>query len=352
MLKVFTKIESVQKQWGAIKIPDFLNINFLQVYYQNHPHVKHLFVVDTDMRLYAHIFKITFNKTKNYLKSNSVANIFLSFINFDVLYLTNSYITNVPAFVSNKAINLKQLLNTIKHNYSLIVIPDFLFEKMIVEDVNYTKIEVEQEMVLDIRINWSGLEDYISDLKKKYRNKVKSIIKQTNNLEIRNLDSNDLEVYAMDMQTLFNQVARSSRFKGPEFNTASFGSFVSQGFMSVDGYFLNDKLVGFSSEIHKEEMLYSYFVGFDKSLNKSFPIYGRILLESITRAIKLKKERLILGRTANEFKSNFGAYPIKSFVYLKVENRFLRAVLRPIYSKLSVSKWIMRNPLKSKTNSE
>ena len=219
MLKVFTKIESVHKQWGAIKLPDFLHINFLQVYYQNHPKVKHLFVMDTDMRLYAHIFKITFNKTKNYLKSNSVANIFLSFINFDVLYLTNSYITNVPAFVSNKAINLKQLLNTIKHNYSLIVIPDFLFEKMIVEDVNYTKIEVEQEMVLDIRINWSGLEDYISDLKKKYRNKVKSIIKQTNNLEIRNLDSNDLEVYAIDMQTLFNQVARSSRFKGPEFKS-------------------------------------------------------------------------------------------------------------------------------------
>ena len=38
-------------------------------------------------------------------------------------------------------------------------------------------------------------------------------------------------------------------------------------------------------------------------------------------AIHLKKERLILGRTANEYKSNFGAVPIKSYIYLKIENK-------------------------------
>jgi hypothetical protein len=176
---------------------------------------------------------------------------------------------------------------------------------------------------------------------------VKNIIKQTNDLQLRNLDSDDLEVYAMDIQALFNQVATSSRFKGPEFNTGSFVSFVKQGFMRVDGYFLNDKLVGFASEIQKEKILYSYFVGFDKNLNKSFPIYGRILLENITTAIRMKKERLILGRTANEYKSNFGAFPIKSYIYLKVENKFLRAILRPIYSKLRINKWTQRSPFKS-----
>lgn len=346
MLKVFTKIEKVQKEWGKINLPTFLDINFLQVYYEKHPHMKHLFVLGTNMRLYAQIFNLTFNKTKNYLQNNSIRNIFLNFINFNTLYLTNAYMTNIPAFISEKAINLKELLKTIKYNYSLVVIPDFLFERMIVENDHYTKIEVEEEMILDLKNEWNELDDYISDLKKKYRNKINSIIKKTNNLKIRKLSIDDLKTYSRDIKELFNQVATSSRFKGPEFNTDSYMSFVKQNFMSVDGYFLNKKMVGFSSTIKNEKILYSYFVGFDKMLNKSFPIYGRILIENIATAIHLKKERLILGRTANEYKSNFGAFPIKSYIYLKIENKILQTILKPIYSKTIIKKWRQRHPFK------
>ena len=117
--------------------------------------------------------------------------------------------------------------------------------------------------------------------------------------------------------------------------------------MRVDGYFLNNRLVGFSSEMQKNEKLYSYFVGFDKDLNKSFPIYGRILIENITNAIKLKKECLILGRTANEYKSNFGAIPIKAFVYMKIRNKYLRKIFNPIFKNLQIQKWQQRSPLKT-----
>ncbi len=347
MLKVFTDIKNIQKQWEDIKVPKFLDLNFLQIYYQKHSQITHLFAMDANIRLYAHIFKLTFSKAKNYLKNNPISNIILSSINFDVLYLTNSYITNVPAFTSDKAIHLKQLLNTIEHNYSLIVIPDFLFENMIVENDNYIKIEIEEEMTIDVRGEWETLEDYMGDLKKKYRNKVKKIIKQTSELEIRNLDVNDLERYAIDIKSLFKQVATSSAFTGPKFNTDSFVSFVKQQFMKIDGYFMNDKLVGFSSAIEKDEKSYSYFVGFDKNLNKSVPIYGRIIIENIKTAIKGKKKLLILGRTANEYKSNFGALPNKSYVYIRIENKFLRTLLKPIYSKLSIKKWIQRSPFKN-----
>ena len=118
--------------------------------------------------------------------------------------------------------------------------------------------------------------------------------------------------------------------------------------MKVEGYFLNDKLVGFSSEIQQEEKLYSYFVGFDKELNKSVPIYGRILLQNIASAIRQKKGFLVLGRTANEYKSNFGAQPIRSHIYLKVENGFLRTILKPVYSRIGVKRWRERRPFKIK----
>ena len=346
MIKVFTKIEDVNKEWGELKNSNFLDLDFLQIYYLNHPQLKHLFVTDTNMRLYAHIVKLAFNKTNNYLQNNSVGNVLLSFISFEVLYLTNSFITNLPSFKSDEKINLDQLLSAIRENYSIIVIPDFLFKNITVENDNYTKIEVEEEMVLEIRSEWNELKDYISDLRKKYRYKMNSIIKKTNDIEIRNLTENDLEYYALDIQKLFVEVVVSSQFRGPDFNTASFVSFVNLGYMRVTGYFLNEKLIGFSSDMPREKMLYSYFVGFDKNLNKSIPIYGRILLENIHTAIKLRKERLILGRTANEYKSNFGALPIKSFVYLKIKNKFLRTFLRPIYSKLKINNWKQRSPLK------
>ena len=172
-------------------------------------------------------------------------------------------------------------------------------------------------------------------------------LKDTSILEIRNLDPAMLDYYHLDLQKLFIQVVRSSRFSGPEFNTKSFSLFVKQGFMRVDGYFLNDKLIGFASEMQKDKLLYSYFVGFDKKLNISIPIYGRILIENIKNGIKLKKKHLVLGRTANEYKSNFGAYPIKSFVYLKIRNKFLRFLLISIYRNLRINEWQQRHPFKN-----
>ena len=348
MLKVFVDINKINKEWNKINLPYFLNFNFLQIFYQAHPKISHIFAIDIGMRLYGHIFKLKFTKAKNYLSDKSILNIILNIINFNVLYLTNSFITNVPSFISHKSINLKKLLKNIKQNYSIVVIPDFLFDKLIVEDNSYIRIEVEEEMILNIKSEWNTLADYITDLKKKYRNKVKTIIKKTSEIELKKLDVTDLEKHEIKIKKLFDQVAKSSQFSGPRFNTESYIPFVKQKFMKIDGYFMNDKLVGFSSTIEKEEELFSYFVGFDKILNKSVPIYGRILIENIKSAIQREKKLLILGRTANEYKSNFGALPIKSYVYLKIENKFLRTLLKPVYSKLRVKKWIQRSPFKIK----
>ena len=347
MIKLSKKIENIEKEWGNIQVHSFLRIEFLRGFYKKNHRLKHLFFMDESMRLYAHIFNLTFSKAENYLKDIFLLNVLLRYINFDVLYLTNSFITNIPSFVSDKLISLRQLLNTVEDKYSIIVIPDFLYKKMQVEDKFYTKIEVEEEMVLDVRNSWHSIEDYILDLRKKYRSKVKKIIELTRDLEIKALDAKNINDYYLDMQNLFNQVVKSSRFIGPDFNIDTFAFFVKKDLIKVNGYFLNNKLVAFSSEIIDNNILYSYYVGFDKKLNKTIPIYGRILIENIVNAIALKKDKLILGRTANEYKSNFGAYPIKSYVYLKIRNKYLRILLWPVYSKLSIKKWQQRHPLKN-----
>ena len=345
MLKVFTNINKAKQGWDKVNASYFLHSSFLEIFYINHPKIKHLFVIDTGIRLYAHIFELNFDKTANYI-NNKLLVFFIRFINFDVLYLTNSFLTNIPAFFSNKQIDLKEFLSVLQDNYSLLIIPDFVFKNISAEKDEFSKIEVEEEMVLEIRDKWNGLNDYIFDLRKKYRNKVRKIVNSTSKLEVKSLNSDDLLLYADNIQDLFSQVINESKFSGPLFNTNSFSLLVKKDIFKVYGYFVNNDIVAFSSEIHQDKILYSYYTGFDKSLNKNFSIYGRILVETIHNAIKLKMNKVVLGRTANEFKSNFGAIPIKSYVYIKVKNKYLNILLKPIFKRLTITNWIQRNPFK------
>ena len=344
-MKVITNINKAKQEWDKVKVSYFLRSSFLEIFYVNHPKIKHLFVIDKDLRLYAHIFELNFDKTANYI-NNKLLVFFIKFIKFDVLYLTNSFLTNIPAFFSNKQIDLKEFLSVLKHNYSLLIIPDFVFKNIIADKDKFSKIEIEEEMVLEIRNKWNGLDDYTSDLRKKYRNKVKKIINSSSKLEVKSLNSDDLVFYTDNIQDLFTQVINESRFNGPLFNTNSFSLLVEKDIFKVFGYFINNDIVAFSSEFHHDKTLYSYYAGFDKSLNKTFPIYGRILIETINNAIKHKMNKVVFGRTANEFKSNFGAIPIKSYVYIKVKNKYLNIFLKPIFKRLSIKNWIKRNPFK------
>ncbi|MEC9303783.1 MAG: hypothetical protein VYD59_04985 [Bacteroidota bacterium] len=345
-MKVFYRINDVKKIWSN-NISLFLDINFLKIYFKNHQNITHIFCIDKDIKLYAHIFKIRFNKTHNYLNTQSLNNFFLKFFNLKVLYLTNSFLTNVPSFEFNKKnVSLDFLISKIKFNYSMIVIPDFMFYNLKIKEHDFIKLNVEDEMILKVKKEWNSIFDYKADLKTKYRSKVNKIYSKTKNVRIRQLDSNEIASHSLTMQSLFMQVVGSSNFQGPLFNVQSFVDFAKQDYMKVFGYFIDDQMVGFSSEIFDNEKMYSYYVGFDKKMNKLIPIYGRILLENISNAIKYKKETLLLGRTANEFKSNFGAVPKKSHVYLKINNYFIRLFLKPIYNNIRIKKWTQRNPFK------
>lgn len=323
-----------------------MKIDFLEIFYNKHQQIKHLFFIENNNKLYAHIFSLKFNKTSNYLEKISIIGNLLRYLKFDVLYLTNSFITNVPSFNNCIQLDIDKILDSIKYHYSLIVIPSFLYDILKVNDTSYIKVEVEEEMVINIKPHWKAFDDYIKNLKRKYKNKVTRILDNTKDLEIRELDKSDLVYHSNNINNLFHQVVKTSKFKGPEFNTTSFELLVSKSFFKVYGFFLSERLVGFSSEIYQGNSIYSYYVGYDKKLNGSLPIYSRMLIESISNSIKLNKEILVLGRTANEFKSNFGATPIRSYVYIKARNKYLHAIIKPLLSRLRIKSWIQRNPFK------
>ena len=345
-MKIASKIDNLKLEWDKINTSNFLRISFIEIFYINHKKIKHLFILDKDIRLYAHIFSFRFNKTTSYLK-NRVLAFLIGYLNFNVLYLTNTFITNIPAFISKKKINLDKILTAIKYSYNLLVIPDFVYNNIENNDYKFHKIEVEEDMVLEIRKEWKNINDYTLDFKKKYKNKIKQVLKSSNEIKIKQLNHNDIINYSNEIKNLFYQVINESKFNGPLFNTNAFKSLIKQDIFKIYGYFINKDLIAFSSELREENILYSYYVGFNKSLNKKKSIYSRILIETINNAIMLKMNKVVFGRTANEFKSNFGAKPIKSYVYINIKNKYLKLFLLPIIKRLAIKNWKQRNPFKN-----
>ena len=174
-MKVYTDIAKVKAEWDKFNVSDFIHSSFLEVFYINHPKIKHLFVINKDMRLYAHIFELRFDKIVRYLRNKRLL-FFVKFLKFDVLYLTNSFITNIPAYASINKINLDKFLSVLHHNYTILVLPDFIYNNITTEKNEFCKIEVEGDMVLEIHNMWCDLDRYISDFRKKYRKKIKKFL--------------------------------------------------------------------------------------------------------------------------------------------------------------------------------
>ena len=173
-------------------------------------------------------------------------------------------------------------------------------------------------------------------------------MKKSEVIKIKVLTQTELVKYTEKMQELFDNVHQNSAFGISPFNTSIYTDLINSDNpkCQVFAYFLANEMIAFSSELKDDDNLYSYFIGLDYRYNKSYRLYERILNETIKSAISNKKSKLILGRTAAEFKSNVGAQPIHSEIFIYLKNPFLRRLVRPIFENMQPSSWVQRNPFK------
>jgi len=346
----------------------FLSLPFKLAFEQHHKsNIKHLYYVVDDKENkaigYAQEFNIRSNRIRDYQKKNKakggLINIVLELLNLKVVALGNGLLTNISNFSAVKLSNnidfFNSLLLRIQKDLSVdkFIIPDHFFKELKVENPNEVfpeliKVVVDQDMHLKISKDWNTFEDYTKALKKKYRSRLKSVMKKSEHIEIKVLTQTELVKHTEKMQKLFNNVYQKSAFGISQFNTSIYTDLIESDNpkCQVFAYFLADEMIAFSSELKDDNNLYSYFIGLDYRYNKSHRLYERILNESIKSAISNKKSNLILGRTAAEFKSNVGAQPIYSEIFVYLKSPILRRLLRPILENIQPSNWIQRNPFK------
>lgn len=343
----YTNINEISSFWeqDTTAMDPQLQLSIITSFTAHHNGFFHLFIANDFVRMYATIVPLNLEKTIPYLSKTTFISSVLKKLRPNVLYLSNPFLTNLKSYSSKNNFAIEDVLSAVNEPYSLLIIPDF-FKDKVSFDNTYVKIEVEPEMHLKIQPNWHSIDTYKNDLKRKYRLKINAIEKKTKPIDIRLINHDQLIEKNAVLQQLFDQVFDEAKFSGPKLNTAVLIDLVKIKYLKVYGFFYEGKMIGFSSFFEQNDDLYSYYVGFDKIINKSIPIYGRMILFSIEQAILLKKKVLYFGRTASEYKSNFGSVPVKSYVYVKFKNRLLNRFFQPYIKKIQTHSWIQRRPFK------
>ena len=163
-------------------------------------------------------------------------------------------------------------------------------------------------------------------------------------------NASQIHEYKNEITNLFEGVINQSEF--------SLGEICSDTFFELKkalkdkyrfkAYFLNEKLIGFSSStLLNNGTLDANYGGFDYSLNKEKALYQRMLYDLIDLAIGQGMKRVHFGRTAEELKSTLGAKPTNMKLYVRHRNQLSNQILKPIISSISPSSFDLRNPLKA-----
>lgn len=212
----------------------------------------------------------------------------------------------------------------------------------------YTPMQVEPNMIINLKPEWNTFEDYKSALKSKYRVKSNKADSKSETLIAKTFDVKDIEEHKTELQNLYQNTINNADFNAQILNLNTY-TFLKKSFaeeFTVIGYFLENKLVGFLSAMKNGKNLDAHFIGIDYSRNKEFAIYPRILNDYLRLGLSTKATRINLGRTASEIKSTLGATPEALTCYFKHKRKLPNTMISPFVKNLTIKTFKQHKPFK------
>ena len=211
------------------------------------------------------------------------------------------------------------------------------------------KVLVQPNMLMTIKKEWLKIEDYVSCMHKKYRDRYKRAKTKLGGLSVKELNTEDVEKHTALLYNLYLNVSNNAKFNTfllPENHFFNLKNNLKENF-KVFGYYLNEELVGFYTLILNNTNLETYFLGYDKEHQYQNQLYLNMLYDMAKYAIDNKFEKVVYARTAMEIKSSVGAKPASMVIYLKHTNGFLNAVLKQVFRLMNPTQdWQERHPFK------
>ena len=222
-----------------------------------------------------------------------------------------------------------------------------VFQKAGFQD--YFQFSTQPNMIFDIPTHWKTEQDYINALSKKYRDQYKRARKKANGVVKIKMHLEDIIKHEDTIYDLYFHVAKNAHFNTfflakNHFRTLK--EILKDKFLFY-GYFLDKKLVGFNTIIKNGEVMDTYFLGYDESIQREKMLYLNMLYDIIAYSINKGFKEIVFARTALEIKSAVGAKPQEMFGYMKHSNIILDTVIEKLFCYLEPEVvWQERNPFK------
>jgi hypothetical protein len=379
-VQIFSKVDDIPfSDWEKATEREnvFLQLPYLSVVECNPPdHFKfrYAIVYQNNQPIAAFYFQIRHFNAKESLKidfekTNCVDCVVAGFkkmiaarVDFNTLVLGNLLLTGEQGFIFNSKMEadkrygiIQKVIASCKNNLknekievSAVLIKDF-YQKQSNFIKNFNEFELEPSMILEIPAAWTCFEDYVSSLNTKARTRYKRAEKKLEPIICRPISSEEVLQYKEEIHNLYQIVSKKAAFNLYNLNIDYLIELEKAPFfkLSLHGYFLADKLVGFSTLIENGDELEAHIIGHDPDVNTEHQLYLNMLYKMVASTIELKKKKLILARTAIEIKSSIGAVAHDMFCYISHQNSIVNqlspCILNYLYPK---KEWTYRHPFK------
>jgi hypothetical protein len=276
-------------------------------------------------------------------------------------------ITGQNAFAFNKEISFKEISFILRQSSKeleayfkqkgtkihLVSFKDF-YQNCAVEFKKYAfekvyEFKTQPNMIFEIPINWKSNEDYYNAFSKKYRDQYKRAHKKFEGILVKELDVEAVVFHENKINELYHHVAKNAPFNTFFLSENHFSTFKKQcgdGF-KIFGYFLEEKLIGFHSVLLNDDVLETYFLGYDDQVQKDKMLYLNMLYNMTEFGITNNFKKIIFGRTALEIKSSIGATPVMMSGFIYHSNKLVNKFLGKIFKNLEPETvWQQRHPFK------
>jgi predicted N-acyltransferase len=215
---------------------------------------------------------------------------------------------------------------------------------------DYTEVVVQPDMIFNVEERWSEFDDYLTEVKSKYRVKFKKVKKKAKDLDLMIMNQEQADKYNEQMYALYKSTADRALFSLFTLDQNYFKELKRSlgDRLILTGVFNGDKMLGFFTYVQNGEYGDAHFLGYDVKENSRYQLYFNILLRLIKEAINGKVKYLNLSRTALEIKSSVGAIPYDMNIYVKHTNPWVNKLLPFILSKtVPQNDWVPRSPFSS-----
>ncbi len=241
-----------------------------------------------------------------------------------------------------------------KNKLDLTLLKDFFEHK----HYNFKKIEknqnypyyVEPNMILHLKPEWNTLVDYIEAMTKKYRARVRTARKKSEQIEKRALSYDEIIIYKESVFALYESVSENASFNTFLLHENYFEEmkYHMKEKFRVIAYFIQDQLVGFFTVFLNKEEVITHFLGYCPKHNREHQLYLNMLFDMVEIGIYENKKSIIYARTALEIKSSVGAVPYQMKGFIKYEKPLLNRTIFSLFQFLKPKvDWEQRHPFKA-----